>query len=170
MTTPSIYEFLVPIANSMLGNLAAVLDKGAAFAEAKQFDPANLLTARLAPDMYPLTRQVQIACDAAKAGAAHLSGTELPEYPDVETTIPELKARIAKTLDFINGIEPARFVGGEDLSIPLPMPSGNLDFSGLDFARNVVFPNLYFHVTIAYALLRHAGVEIGKADYLGWAR
>ncbi|MCL1622492.1 DUF1993 family protein [Ralstonia pseudosolanacearum] len=167
MTTPSIYAFLVPGVNRMLGNLSALLDKGAAHAEAKQFDVANLLTSRLAPDMHPLTRQVQIACDMAKSGAARLTGTELPRYPDVETTIPELKARIAKTLAFVNGIDPASFTGSEDRAITLQAPSGELNFTGLDFLRGFVLPNLYFHVTIAYALLRHAGVEIGKLDYIG---
>jgi len=123
-----------------------------------------MLTARLAPDMFPLTRKVQIACDVAKGGAARLSGTE---PPDVETTIDELKARIANTLDFVNSIDPARFAGSEDRTITRPTPRGELHFTGLDYLRGFVLPNLHFHVTIAYALLRHAGVEIGKFVYLG---
>lgn len=167
MTTPSMYEFLVPTANRMLGNLSTLLDKAAAHAEAKKFDPANLLTARLAPDMYPLTRQVQIACDSAKGAAARLSGSEPPSHPDVEATIAELKARIAKTLDFVNSIDPAAFNGSEDRPITLKTPSRELHFSGLDYLRGFVLPNFYFHVTTAYALLRHNGVEIGKFDFLG---
>lgn len=139
----------------------------------KGSEPANdatlphrpqMLTARLAPDMFPLTRKVQIACDVAKGGAARLSGTE---PPDVETTIDELKARIANTLDFVNSIDPARFAGSEDRTITRPTPRGELHFTGLDYLRGFVLPNLHFHVTIAYALLRHAGVEIGKFVYLG---
>lgn len=167
MTTPSMYEFLVPTANRMLGNLSALLDKAAAYAEAKKFDPANLMTARLAPDMHPFTRQVQIACDQAKGGAARLSGNEVPSYPDVETTIPELKARIAKTLEFVNSIDPAAFAGSEDRQITLKSPTRELQFTGIDYLRGFVLPNLYFHVTTAYALLRHNGVDIGKMDFLG---
>jgi len=167
MTTPSMYEFLVPTANRMLGNLSALLDKAAAHAEAKKFDPANLMTTRLAPDMLPFTRQVQIACDQAKGGAARLSGIEVPSYPDVETTIPELKARIAKTLEFVNSVDPTAFAGSEDRLITLKTPTRELQFTGIDYLRGFVLPNFYFHVTTAYALLRHNGVEIGKMDFLG---
>lgn len=169
MTTPSMYEFLVPSVNRMLGNLTALLDKAAAHAEARKFDPANLLSARLVPDMFPFTRQVQIACDAAKGAAARLTGTEAPSHPDVEASIPELKARIAKTLDFVNSIDPAAFNGSEDRPITLKTPTRELHFSGIDYLRGFVLPNFYFHVTTAYALLRHNGVEIGKFDYLGRA-
>ncbi|CAJ0818440.1 DUF1993 domain-containing protein [Ralstonia flaminis] len=167
MTTPSMYEFLVPTANRMLGNLSSLLDKAAAYAEAKKFDPANLMTARLAPDMHPFTRQVQIACDQAKGAAARLSGAEPPSYPDVETTIPELKARIAKTLEYVNSVDPAAFAGSEDRTVTLKSPKGELQFSGIDYLRGFMLPNFYFHITMAYALLRHNGVEIGKFDYLG---
>ena len=167
MTTPSMYEFLVPTANRMLGNLSALLDKAAAHAEAKKFDPANLMTARLAPDMHPFTRQVQIACDQAKGAAARLSGAEPPSYPDVEATIPELKARIAKTLEYVNSVDPAAFVGSEDRTVTLKSPKGELQFSGIDYLRGFMLPNFYFHISMAYALLRHNGVEIGKFDYLG---
>lgn len=167
MTTLSMYEFLVPTANRMLGNLSVLLDKAAAHAEAKKFDPANLMAARLAPDMHPFTRQVQIACDTAKGAAARLAGTEAPSHPDVETTIPELKARIAKTLEFVNSIDPAAFVGSEDRQITLKSPTRELQFSGIDYLRGFVLPNFYFHITTAYALLRHNGVEIGKFDFLG---
>ncbi len=167
MTTPSMYEFLVPTVNRMLANLTALLDKAAAHAEAKKFDPANLLNARLAPDMHPFTRQVQIACDMAKGGAARLSGNEVPSYADTETSIDELKARIAKTLAFVNSIDAAAFAGSEERQITLKSPTRELQFNGLDYLRGFVLPNFYFHITTAYALLRHNGVEIGKFDYLG---
>jgi len=167
MTTPSMYEFLVPTANRMLGNLSTLLDKAAAHAEAKKFDPANLMTARLAPDMHPFTRQVQIACDQVKGAAARLTGAEVPSHPDVETTLAELKARIAKTLEFVNSVDPAAFAGSEDRTITLKSPTRELQFSGIDYLRGFVLPNFYFHITMAYALLRHNGVEIGKFDYLG---
>ncbi|EPX97219.1 hypothetical protein C404_15515 [Ralstonia sp. AU12-08] len=161
------YEFLVPTANRMLGNLSALLDKAAAHAEAKKFDPANLMTARLAPDMHPFTRQVQIACDQAKGAAARLSGAEPPSYPDVEATIPELKARIAKTLEYVNSVDPVAFAGSEDRTVTLKSPKGELQFSGIDYLRGFMLPNFYFHISMAYALLRHNGVEIGKFDYIG---
>lgn len=167
MTTLSMYEFLVPTVNRMLGNLSALLDKAAAHAEAKKFDPANLLSARLAPDMYPLVRQVQIACDVGKGAAARLSGNKPPSHPDVEATIPELKERIAKTLEFVNSIDPAAFAGSEGHSITLKVATRELQFVGLDYLRDFALPNFYFHVTTAYALLRHNGVEIGKFEYLG---
>lgn len=167
MTTPSMYEFLVPTVNRMLANLTALLDKAAAHAEAKKFDPVNLLNARLAPDMHPFTRQVQIACDMAKGGAARLSGNEVPSYADTETSIDELKARIAKTLAFVNSIDAAAFAGSEERQITLKSPTRELQFNGLDYLRGFVLPNFYFHITTAYALLRHNGVEIGKFDYLG---
>ncbi len=167
MTTLSMYEFLVPTVNRMLGNLTALLDKAAAHAEARKFDPANLLNARLAPDMHPLTRQVQIACDIAKGGAARLSGTEVPSYADTETSIDELKARIAKTLAFVNSIDAAAFAGSEERQITIKSPTRELQFNGLDYLRGFALPNFYFHITTAYALLRHNGVEIGKLDYLG---
>ena len=136
-------------------------------AEAKKFDPANLLNARLAPDMHSFTRQVQIACDMAKGGAARLSGTEVPSYADTEASIDELKARIAKTLAFVNSIDATAFAGSEDRQVTLKSPTRELQFNGLDYLRGFVLPNFYFHITTAYALLRHNGVEIGKFDYLG---
>ena len=117
--------------------------------------------------MHPFTRQVQIACDQAKGAAARLSGAEPPSYPDVEATIPELKARIAKTLEYVNSVDPAAFVGSEDRTVTLKSPKGELQFSGIDYLRGFMLPNFYFHISMAYALLRHNGVEIGKFDYLG---
>jgi len=163
----SMYDTLVPTANRMLGNLVALLDKGEAFAVQKKIEPAVLLNSRLAPDMFPLTRQVQIACDAVKGAAARLSGSEIPSHPDTETSFAELKARIAKVLSFINGIGVDRYAGSEDRDITIPLRSGDLHLKGLNYLRDFVLPNFYFHVTTAYAILRHNGVELGKQDYLG---
>ena len=164
----SMYEMIVPIANRMLGNLSAILDKGAAFAEAKKIDQTVLTGARLAPDMFPLTRQVQIACDMIKGGAARLGGVDVPSHEDNETTFAELKARVAKVRDFINGIPAANFAGSESKAITLKMRHGDRHFdSGLDYLRFYAMPNFYFHVTTTYAILRHNGVELGKADFIG---
>ena len=163
----TMHDTLVPTANRMLGNLANFLDKAAAFAEAKKFDAAVLLSARLAPDMFTLTRQVQIACDMTKGAAARLSGTEIPKYEDNETTIAELKARIAKTLTFVNGVDAAKFAGSEDRDIVLQARAGELRFKGLNYLRDYALPNMYFHITTTYAILRHNGVELGKPDFIG---
>jgi len=163
----TMHDTLVPTANRMLGNLSTFLDKAAAFAEAKKFDVAVLLNARLAPDMFSLTRQVQIACDMIKGAGARLSGTEIPKYEDNETTVAELKARIAKTLAFVNGIDATKFGGGEDRDIVLQARAGELRLKGLNYLRDYVLPNMYFHVTTTYAILRHNGVELGKPDFIG---
>jgi hypothetical protein len=163
----SMHATLVPTASRMLGNLSTILDKAAAFAEARKIDPAVLLNSRLAPDMFPLTRQVQIACDMAKGAAARLSGVDVPKYDDNETTIPELKARIARTLAFIGGTDPAGYAGSEDREIVLQMRTGERRFQGLNYLRDFVLPNVYFHVTTAYLILRHNGVELGKNDFVG---
>lgn len=163
----SVYESLIPVANRMLKNLSAILDKGAAFAEAKKIEQTVLTGARLAPDMFPLTRQVQIACDMAKSGAARLGGVEVPKHEDTETTFAELKARVAKVQTFINGVPAANFAGSEDRAITLNMRSGELHFNGLDYLRHYVLPNFYFHITATYAILRHNGVELGKTDFIG---
>lgn len=163
----SMHETLVPTSDRMLGNLSTFLDKAAAFAEAKKIDAAILLNARLAPDMFPLTRQVQIACDMAKGAAARLSGVEVPKYEDNEATIPELKARIAKTLAFIDGTDAAKYAGSEDREIVLQMRTGERRFKGLNYLRDFVLPNVYFHVTTAYLILRHNGVDLGKNDFVG---
>jgi len=163
----SMYEALVPTANRMLRNLSAILDKGAAFAEAKKVDPAVLLNDRLAPDMFALTRQVQIACDMVKGAAARLSGNEIPKFDDNEASFTDLKARIAKTLAFVNSIEASRFDQSEDRDILLQMRTGELRFKGLSYLRDFVLPNMYFHITTTYAILRHDGVELGKPDFIG---
>ena len=164
----SMYEAIVPIANRMLGNLSAILDKGAAFAEARKIEPSVLLHARLAPDMFALTRQVQIACDMVKGGAARLGGVEVPSHPDNETTFAELKARVAKVREFVNSIPAANFTGSENKALTLKMRHGDMHFdNGLDYLRYFVLPNFYFHVTTTYAILRHNGVELGKSDFIG---
>jgi hypothetical protein len=163
----TMYETLVPTANRMLGNLSNFLDKAEAFAAAKKIDGAVLLNSRLAPDMFPLTRQVQIASDMTKGAAARLSGTEIPKYEDNETTIAELKARIAKTLAFVNSIDAAKYTGSDERDVTLQLRTGDRHFKGLNYLRDYVLPNVYFHVTSAYAILRHSGVELGKNDFIG---
>lgn len=163
----SMYEFLIPSANRMLGNLSQLLDKAEELATAKKIEPAVLLGSRLAPDMFPLTRQVQIACDMVKGAAARLSGTEIPSFADTETSIAELKARIGKTLDFVNGIDAAKFDASEDRDVVITLRTGELRFKGLNYLRDFVLPNVYFHVAAAYLILRHNGAEIGKNDFIG---
>jgi hypothetical protein len=163
----SIYEALIPVANRMLNNLSNILDKGAEFAEKKQLEPGVLTGARLAPDMFTLTRQVQIACDMAKGAAARLGGVDVPKHDDTETTLAELKARVAKVQAFINSVPAANFSGSEDKAITFSTRRGDLHFNGLDYLRNFVLPNFYFHITMTYAILRHNGVELGKMDFLG---
>jgi len=163
----TMHDTLVPTANRMVGNLSNFLDKAAALAEAKKFDVSVLLNARLAPDMLGLTRQVQIACDMIKGAAARLSGTEIPKYEDNETSVAELKARIAKTLAFVNGVDAAKFAGSEDRDIVLQARAGELRLKGLNYLRDYVLPNMYFHVTTTYAILRHNGAELGKPDFIG---
>lgn len=146
--------------------LSAILDKGAANAAARKIDPAVFLQARLAPDMYPLTRQVQIASDTAKGCGARLAGIDVPSYPDTETTFPELKARIDKTVAFLQGLDPARLAGSEDRTITMKFGPQERKFSGREYLLGFVLSNFYFHVTTAYAILRHNGVDVGKMDYL----
>jgi hypothetical protein len=163
----SMYQCSVPLFKTLLGALSANLDKGAAFAEAKKFEPAVLLNSRLSPDMFPLSRQVQVATDQAKGGAARLAGLEVPVYADDETTFEQLKARIAKTLAFIDGIKPAQIDGSENKQITIKMRSGDVTYTGQRYLVGSVIPNFTFHCTTAYNILRHNGVEIGKRDFLG---
>ena len=163
----SMHETIVPTANRMLGNLATLLDKAEAFATQRKIEPAVLLNSRLAPDMFPLTRQIQIACDMVKGGAARLAGVDVPSFPDTESSISELKDRIGKNLEFINGLDAAKFEGSEDRDIVLKTRNGDLNFKGLNYLRDFVLPNFYFHVTTSYAILRHNGVEVGKKDFVG---
>ncbi len=150
-----------------LTNLSAILDKASAYAEAKKIDPSVLAQARLFPDMHPLTRQVQIACDTAKGAAGRLAGIEIPKHEDNEVSLPELKQRIGKTLDFLKTVKAGQLEGAESRSIEIKSPNRTLNFTGLTYVNHFVLPNFYFHETIAYALLRHNGVEVGKMDFLG---
>lgn len=165
--TISLYRASVPVFIRALGNLRNVLQKGEAHAEAKKFKPEVLLNDRLCADMFPLTRQVQIATDMAKGCAARLAGAEVPKYEDNEATFAELYARIDKTVEFLKTFKPAQIDGQEERHITLPSPRGAMEFNGLDYLLGFVTPNLYFHCTTAYAILRHNGVELGKMDYIG---
>jgi hypothetical protein len=164
----SMHTLSVPVYARMLAGLSAWLDKAAAHAQARKFDPAALLAARLYPDMLPLAKQVQIACDAAKFGVARLAGVDAPKFDDTETTIDELKARIARTIEWIESVPAARFDGREDAPVSVPVRNRDpLQYTALGYLQQHALPNFFFHVTTAYALLRHNGVELGKADYLG---
>ncbi len=163
----SMYRASVPMFTRMLRNLDAILAKGAAHAEAKRIDPAVLAGARLYPDMFPLTRQIQIASDTVKGCAARLAGEQPPSYEDNETTLPELSERIRKTVAFLEGFKPEQIDGTEGKEIVLKMRSGPLTFNGLGYLTDFAIPNFFFHVATAYDILRHNGVEIGKRDFLG---
>jgi hypothetical protein len=163
----SMYDFSVPVYLKTLGNLSAVLDKGAEFAAEKKVEPSVLLGYRLAPDMFPLTRQVQTAADQAKRGVARLAGIEAPPYEDNEASFPELKARIDKTVAFIKTVKPEQMNGADTRQITLKMGGQDRTFAGQAYLLHNAFPNFFFHVTTAYDILRHAGVNIGKGDYIG---
>lgn len=163
----SMHSASVPIFVKMLGNLSYFLDKAAAFAEAKKIDPSVLLGARLYPDMLPLTRQIQIACDSAKFGVARLTGLEAPKFEDNETTLAQLKDRIAKTIDYLKSVPADAFAGSETREVSVPRRDRDpLKFEGEAYLKHYALPNFFFHVTTAYAILRHNGVELGKTDYL----
>lgn len=161
------YDASAPVFIRALGNLSAILAKGAAHAEAKKIDPSVFLTARLSPDMFPLTRQVQIASDAAKNGTGRLAAIDLPSFPDTETSFPELQERITKTINFVRSVPQARIEGSESRTITLKLRGQDMTFPGPIFLTNFVLPNLYFHVTTTYLILRHNNVDLGKPDYLG---
>ena len=163
----SMYEISIPVLTRGLTNLSAILDKAAAHAAAKKFDSAVLASSRLFPDMHPLVRQVQIACDTAKGAAARLAEVEVPKHEDTEVTFAELKTRIAKTVDFLKTISAAQVKDAESRSIEIKFPNGAWKFTGIDYLTGFVLPNFYFHSSMVYALLRKAGVEVGKGDFLG---
>jgi hypothetical protein len=163
----TMYQASAPRFANTLRNLSTILDKAQAHVEAKKLDPAALTQARLFPDMFPLVRQVQIACDTAKGAVARLAGLEVPKHEDTEQTFAELKARIAKTVDFVESAKPAQLDGAEEKEITLKMRSGDVKYKGLQYLLGHAYPNFYFHVTTAYNILRHNGVEIGKKDYIG---
>jgi hypothetical protein len=161
------YQASTPRFAAMLRNLSALIDKADAHCAAKKIEPAAITTARLYPDMFLFTRQVQIACDTAKGAVARLAGAEVPKHEDTEQSFAELKARIAKTLDFIESIGAGKIDGSEEKEIVLQMRSGERRLKGMQYLLGSAYPNFYFHVTTAYNILRHNGVEIGKTDFLG---
>ncbi|EGW22257.1 DUF1993 domain-containing protein [Methylobacter tundripaludum] len=163
----TMYQASIPVFVRMLDNLSGILDKAAAHAEAKKIDPAIFVNARLAPDMFPLSRQVQIATDMVKGCAARLAGIEVPSYEDNESTFSELQARIAKTKAFIESVSASQVDGSEERKITLKFGSKELSFLGQAYLLDFVLPNFHFHLTTTYAILRHNGVAIGKKDYTG---
>jgi uncharacterized protein len=166
--TMSMYTASAPIFVRMLGNLNVWLEKAQAHAEVRKFDSANYLALRLAPDMLPFASQVRIASDIARLGLAKLSQAEFPRYADDEATLEALAERVRKSIAFLQSIDAASVDGSEARQIVLPQRAGDpLHFSGESFLQRWALPNVFFHLTTAYALLRHAGVELGKADYLG---
>jgi hypothetical protein len=163
----SMYDVSIPIFTLSLTNLSAILDKAASHEESKKVDPKVIPQARLIVDMLPLSAQIQIACDTAKGAAARLAGVEAPKHEDTEVTLAELKARVAKTLDFIRTIKPEQLQKAETREIVLKFPQTTLKFTGINYLTNFALPNFFFHVTTAYALLRKNGVDLGKRDFLG---
>jgi uncharacterized protein len=164
----SMYKASVPIFVQFLTSLSALLDKAAAYAEAKKIDPSVLLNMRLAPDMFPLVRQVRAATDHAINGCGRLAGAQLPSFSNSETTIPELKERVAKTIEFLRSMQPGQIDGTEEREIKFTLPSGAArEFTGQSLLLNNSLPNFYFHCTTAYDILRHCGVELGKRDFMG---
>ena len=162
----SMYQASVPVFIRILSNLKTILEKGMAYADAKKIDGGVLPTLRLYPDMLPLAKQVQIASDSAK-GVARLAGQEPPAFEDNEKTLPELIARVQKTIDYLKTLNAAQIDGSESKDITLKIGPAELKFTGQNYLLGFALPNFYFHVTTAYNLLRHNGVEIGKRDYLG---
>lgn len=161
------YTSSVPVFVKMLTNLSAILGKAAAHAEARKIDPSVLLNARLFPDMFPLSRQVQLASDFAKGATARLAGHEPPSWEDKEASFAELQARIARTIDFVQGFKPEQFAGADERDITLTVRGDTLRLKGAPYLLNRALPNFYFHVTAAYAILRHNGIEVGKKDFVG---
>jgi hypothetical protein len=165
--TISMYQASVPRFINILGNLSAILDKTQAHVDAKKLDEQALTGFRLYPDMLPMARQIMIATDTAKGLAARLAGVDIPVYEDTEKTLPELKARIAKTIAYLQTSQPAQIDGTEDKEIVIKRGDKETRYTGMQFMLGHAVPNFYFHVTTTYAILRHNGVEIGKRDYLG---
>lgn len=165
--TVSMYQVSVPRFVSMLTNLSAILDKAQAYVEAKKLDETALTNFRLYPDMFPFYRQVQIATDTARGAVARLAGVDIPVYEDGDRTLAELKARIARTIAFVQTFTPAQIDGSEERDIVIKRADKETHYKGMQFLLGHATPNLYFHITTAYAILRHNGVELGKRDYLG---
>lgn len=165
--TISMYQSSIPVMVRMLGNLRAILEKATTQAEARKYDVSVLLNSRLFPDMFALTRQVQIATDMAKGCAARLAGQEPPSYPDTETTMSDVLARVDKTIAYLQGFKAEQIDGSEGRAIELKSPRGTMNFNGQQYLLNFVLPNFYFHLTTTYNILRHNGIEIGKMDFIG---
>ena len=163
----SMYQASIPVMTRALTQLAGILEKAEAHAAAQKIDPTILIQARLYPNMYPLARQIQIASDVAKGGAARLAGETPPSYEDNESSFAELQARLAKTIAFLNTFTPDQIEGSEEKTITLPVGKRDMSFQGRPYLLDFVLPNIYFHSTTAYAILRHWGVELGKTDFLG---
>ena len=163
----SVYDAVVTTPIKMLRNLDRQLEKAIAFAESRQIEPRALLSCRLAPDMFDLCRQIQLTTDFAKGPAARLAGKDPPKMEDTETTVPQLRARIEKTRQYLSDFIPDQFEGAEERQIVIPMRDRTLEMIGSDYLLNFAVPNFYFHYTAAYAILRHNGVLIGKGDFLG---
>ncbi|RIZ68047.1 MAG: DUF1993 domain-containing protein [Methylococcales bacterium] len=163
----TMYQASIPAFIRMLDNLSTILDKAAAHAEAKKIAPAIFINARLTPDMFPLSRQVQIATDMVKGCAARLAGIEVPSYEDNEATFAELQARVAKTVAFLQSIEASQIDGSEERDITVKFGSREFKFLGQAYLVDFVIPNFHFHLTCTYAILRHNGVDVGKMDYIG---
>lgn len=166
MTKLSLHAFSAPTFARMLKNLAAILAKAEQQAKAKGYDPSVLLSARLAPDMFPLIRQVQIATDHAKGAVARLTGNQVEAIEDKEITFADLQARIAKVIAIVESYKPDQYEGAETREISVKIPNAELKFSGVDYLNTWALPNFYFHLTTAYAILRHNGVDLGKRDFL----
>jgi uncharacterized protein len=163
----SMYAASIPTFVHGLKNLSAILDKAEKYAQEKKIDPSVLITARLYPDMFALSRQVQIACDIVKGGVARLAGGEVPSFPDTESTFAELQARIQKTIDFIESKSASQVNGSEERDINLTVGGHVMKFTGQDYLLKFVIPNFYFHISVTYSILRHNGVGVGKMDFLG---
>lgn len=163
----TMYQASVPVFVRMLNNLIAILEKAAAHCEERKIDPAVLINFRLYPDMFAFAKQVQIAADAAKNGAAYLAGVEAPKFDNAEQTFGELIERVKKTIEFVNGFVPESIDGTEEKEVNIPRGDTMLTYRGQAYLLNRVLPNFFFHITTAYDILRHNGVELGKRDYLG---
>ena len=163
----TIYDASIPPMTRMIENLLKIIDKAVTQSKQKDMAPDSLLDERLAPDMFPFTRQIQTVSDAAKGCAARLAGITPPSMPDTETTMAELQARLSKTVDFLKSVNASQLAGAEDREIVIKFPQGEMKFTGRDYLTNFALPNFFFHVTTAYAILRANGLDIGKMDFAG---
>ncbi len=161
------FQTLIPQSIAALNNLSQILNKGEEYAAQKKIDPEILVNARLAPDMFAFARQIQITTDIIKGGAARLAGVEIPSYPDTETTFEQLQTRIKNTVKFLQSLAPNQIDGSEEKQITLKVGGNELQFLGRPYLLSFVLPNFYFHISIAYAILRHNGVPLSKMDFLG---